>query len=230
MEIPTIMTAYTTVIPVINIPMTSILTQLRWGRIVISLLWSTWFTFPIWFQDDIYLLREPIVPNRLSRPTTRRQLSDNEQQIREVWVREKNISFGRLFSKRKFTFQITTTTTTSATTNYRQIEPAIQQILRTIESMRIDLQRINSRIDVVERSMNEVKNHQLRKKVGVNVDINVLNSSTITIAKHSKLKIMALKYPRWWPFSDISPNWFFILILWPFLARQLARMLQRKTK
>lgn len=127
-----------------------------------------------------------------------------------------------------FPIQITTTTATSP--NYRQIEPAIQQILRTIESMRNDLQQINSRIDIVERSMTEVKNHQLRKKVGVNVDIKVLNTTTITIAKHSKLKIMALRYPRWWPFTDISPNWFFVLILWPFLARQLTRMLQRKTK
>lgn len=93
-----------------------------------------------------------------------------------------------------------------------------------------DLQRINSRIDIVERSMTEVKNHQLRKKVGVHVDINVLNTTTITIAKHSKLKIMALKYPNWWPFNDISPNWFFILIIWPFLARQLAQMLRKKTK
>lgn len=121
-------------------------------------------------------------------------------------------------------------TTTSTSTNYKQIEPAIQQILRTVESMRNDLQRINSRIDIVERSMTDVKNHQLRKKVGVNVDIKVLNTTTITIAKHSKLKIMALRYPGWWPFSDISPNWFFVLILWPFLARQLARMLQRKSK
>lgn len=114
--------------------------------------------------------------------------------------------------------------------NSKSIEPAVQQILRTIESMRIDLQRINSRIDNVERSMNDVKNHQLKKKVGVNVEINVLNSTITTIAKHSKLKIMTLRYPPWWPFSDISPNWFILLIVWPFVGRQLARMLDRKSK
>ncbi len=142
----------------------------------------------------------------------------------------KIISFRFSSSKLEFPIPQITTTANTTPTNYQQIEPAIQQILRTIESMRTDLQRINSRIDIVERSMTDVKNHQLRKKVGVNVDINVLNSTTITIAKRSTLKIMALRYPRWWPFSDISPNWFFILILWPLLARQLARLLQRKNR
>ncbi|XP_037051026.1 acyl-CoA-binding domain-containing protein 5-like [Bradysia coprophila] len=132
-------------------------------------------------EDDVYLLREPIIQNRIPRPTTRRPYI--EPQIREI-----------------------TTTTTTASINSKPIEPVIHQILRTIESMRIDLQRINSRIDNVERSMTDVKNHQLRKK------------------------IMTLRYPRWWPFADISPNWFFVLILWPFVARQLARMLQRKSK
>lgn len=96
--------------------------------------------------------------------------------------------------------------------------------------MRNDLQQINSRIDIVERSMTEVKNHQLRKKVGVHVDIKVLNNTTITIAKHSKLKIMALRYPNWWPFTDISPNWFILMILWPFLVRRLVQMLQKRSK
>lgn len=133
-------------------------------------------------EDDVYLLREPIIHNRVGRSSTRRPYMDVEP-IRQI-----------------------TTTTASTSINSRSIEPAIQQILRTIESMHVDLQRINGRIDNVERSMADVKNHQLRKK------------------------IMTLRYPRWWPFSEISPNWFLILVMWPFVARQLARMLQRKSK
>ncbi|KAJ6641449.1 Acyl-CoA-binding domain-containing protein 5 [Pseudolycoriella hygida] len=155
-------------------------------------------------EDDIYSLREPFVQDHTSRATTRRPIENNPQ-VREI-----------------------TSTSNSTTNNYKQIEPTIQQILRTVENMRSDLHRINSRIDVVERLMADVKNYQLKKKVGVNVDINILNSTTVTKAKYSKLKIMSLRYPRWWPFCDISPIWFFVLILWPFMARQMARMLQRK--
>lgn len=42
---------------------------------------------------------------------------------------------------------------------------ALNQILQTIERMRVDLEQINQRITIVERSLTEVKNHQLRKKV-----------------------------------------------------------------
>lgn len=174
------------------------------------------------------MLREPISHNGIGRSSTRRPYINIEPQIREV-SENGYVFLSHFYITRKNFLQITTTTT-STSINAKAIEPAINQILRTIESMHIDLQRINSRIDNVERSMADVKNHQLRKKVGVNVDINVLNSTTITIAKRSKLKITTLRYPRWWPFSEISPNWFLLLVMWPFLARQLARMLQRKSK
>lgn len=36
------------------------------------------------------------------------------------------------------------------------------------------------------------------------------------------------KYPQWWPFKDISPTWFVILILWPFIVQRLGTVLQRK--
>lgn len=108
------------------------------------------------------------------------------------------------------------------------LEQAVNQMLRTVESMRVDLQQINNRINIVERSLGEVKNHQLRKKVVVKINIDILNYSSKYTSKKSK--ITELKYPKWWPFSEISPNWFILLIVWPFVARRLVNLMQRKRR
>lgn len=92
--------------------------------------------------------------------------------------------------------------------------------------MRNDVQQINTRINILERSLTEVKNHQLRKKVNIHIDINVLNYTTKTSMKQSK--IMELKYPKWWPFAEISPTWFIFMIVWPFLAQRMMNTVQRK--
>lgn len=109
------------------------------------------------------------------------------------------------------------------------VEPAINQVLRTVESMRVDLQQINNRINIVERSLSEVKAHQLRRKVvNVNIFVNVLNY--ISKYHSKKSKITELKYPSWWPFSEISPNWFILLIVWPFVARRLVDMMSSRRR
>lgn len=126
-------------------------------------------------EDDTYLINEPMT--RISRPTTRR-------------------SFGNIVP------QGLVTTSASCSTNYQQIEPAINQILRTIELMNNDLQQINRRIDIVERLMTTMDKYQ---------------------------NPMA-RYPRWWPFTDISPKWFIFMLLWPFLAKRLGKMLQKKSQ
>jgi len=89
--------------------------------------------------------------------------------------------------------------TSSIPTQNQQIEPAINQILRTVELMRKDLQEVNRRIEIVERSMVSLDN----------------------------LKPM-VRYPRWWPFTNISPTWFIFMLLWPFLAQRLGKMLRKK--
>lgn len=122
-------------------------------------------------DDDTYLHNEP-VQTRLSRSTTRRSFGELDHQVKGI---------------------------TSTSTNYQQIEPAINQILRTIECMNNDLQQINRRIDIVERLMTTIDTNQAR-------------------------------YPRWWPFTDISPNWFVFMLLWPFLAQRLGKMLQKKSQ
>jgi len=122
-------------------------------------------------EDDSYLVSEPVLQARLSRSSTRRS-TEFDQHNRGLPL---------------------------TSVSYQPIEPAINQILRTIESMRNDLQQINHRMNIIERSMT------------------ALDQPTV------------LRYPRWWPFTNISPNWFIFLILWPFLAQRLAKILRKKS-
>lgn len=51
--------------------------------------------------------------------------------------------------------------------NNADLNASINQLLKSVETMRGDVQQINTRINILERSLTEVKNHQLRKKVSV---------------------------------------------------------------
>lgn len=124
-------------------------------------------------DDDSYIISEPSV--RISRPQTRRYVQP--------------IKVG---SDQTDTFQ---------SKSYQEIEPAINQILRTVELMNKDLQQINRRIDTIEQLLATVESNQL-----------------MTIAR----------YPRWWPFTDISPRWFIFMLLWPLVANRLGRVLWKK--
>lgn len=92
--------------------------------------------------------------------------------------------------------------------------------------MRSDLQQINSRINLLERSVADVRNQQLRKKVNISIEINELNVNTESFI--NKSKIMELKHPKWWPFTEISPAWFAFMIVWPFVAQRIMLAIQRK--
>lgn len=102
----------------------------------------------------------------------------------------------------------------------------MNQLLKVVETMRNDVQQINTRINLLERSLTEVKNQQLRKKVTINIDINVLNYTTKRSMKQSK--ILELKYPKWWPFAEISPTWFIFMVVWPFVAYRVMNTMQRR--
>lgn len=104
--------------------------------------------------------------------------------------------------------------------------PAVNQLLKIVDTMRTDVHQINSRINLLERSLTDVKNDQLRKKVTINIDITVLNYTTKTYMNQSK--IVGLKYPNWWPFAEISPTWFILMLVWPFVAQRLINAMQRK--
>lgn len=124
-------------------------------------------------DDDSYLISEPI---RMSRPQTRR------------YVQQATVNMDH--------------TDTFHSKNSQQIEPAINQILRTVELLNNDLQQINRRIDTIERLMATMENYQLKTMV---------------------------RYPRWWPFTDISPKWFIFMLLWPLLANRLGKVLRKRS-
>lgn len=123
-------------------------------------------------DDDADLIIEPFPATRMSRPTTRRG----------------------------FTQQALPNAELNLPTSYQHIEPAINQILRTVELMNNDLQQMNRRMDAVERLMETMEHYR-----------------------------MAARYPRWWPFTDISPKWFLFMLLWPYAAHRLAMMLRKKS-
>ncbi|XP_055912019.1 acyl-CoA-binding domain-containing protein 5 isoform X2 [Eupeodes corollae] len=78
----------------------------------------------------------------------------------------------------------------------------LEQIQSTVRRMSADFAAINQRMTAVEKNLSDVS---------------------------SVLKKMRLqRKPEWWPFQDISPQWFVFLILWPFLANRLSRMMQRR--
>lgn len=107
-----------------------------------------------------------------------------------------------------------------------ELTPAIHHLIQSVEHMRHDVQHINARINQLEHSLTEVKNHQLKKKVNTNININVLNYTNKSSMCQSK--IMELKHPQWWPFTEISPTWFAFMIVWPFLAQRLMNRIQRQ--
>lgn len=91
--------------------------------------------------------------------------------------------------------------------NESQLEITTSQILKIVQKMNSDIATVNQRINALEKQLTEVasKSNQQNRKLA-----------------HVR------KYPQWWPFKDISPTWFVILILWPFIVQRLGTVLQRK--
>lgn len=122
----------------------------------------------------------------------------------------------------------TNTLTAMNGTGQHNVAPINQQLVKLVEGMRTDLQQINSRINLLERSLADVRNQQLRKKVKINIEISVLNFNTKSSL--NKSKILELKYPKWWPFAEISPAWFAFMIVWPFVALRIMQTIQTRKK
>lgn len=49
--------------------------------------------------------------------------------------------------------------------NASDVLVTINELVKSVETMRTDMQHIHSRINLIERSLSEVKNQELRKKV-----------------------------------------------------------------
>nr|XP_016945788.1 acyl-CoA-binding domain-containing protein 5 [Drosophila suzukii]XP_016945789.1 acyl-CoA-binding domain-containing protein 5 [Drosophila suzukii] len=83
----------------------------------------------------------------------------------------------------------------------------LRQIQAAISRMNSDVGAVQQRVRSLEQSLNELRSGQKGTAKG-------------TMTAQSRT------LPAWWPFRNISPLWFAVLILWPFLVRRFARMLQ----
>ncbi|XP_017047402.1 acyl-CoA-binding domain-containing protein 5 [Drosophila ficusphila] len=81
----------------------------------------------------------------------------------------------------------------------------LQQIQAAITRMNSDVGAVQQRVRSLEQSVNELRAGQ-------------------KAAKGAAAQQRSL--PAWWPFRNISPLWFAVLVLWPFLVRRFARILQ----
>lgn len=81
------------------------------------------------------------------------------------------------------------------------------QLNRTVERMNTDVSAIVHRVNSYEQSIQEL------------IKSNRINE--IALKQYQKQR------PIWWPFEDISPNWFVFMIIWPFIAQRLAVLLNR---
>lgn len=83
----------------------------------------------------------------------------------------------------------------------------LRQIQNTVTSMNSDMAAVQQRVRSMEQSLLELRNAQKLQ------------------AKNGRQQ-----QPAWWPFKDISPIWFAVLVLWPFVVRRLARLVESKRR
>lgn len=57
---------------------------------------------------------------------------------------------------------------------------SINQLLKSVETMRTDLHQVHLRINLLERSLADLRNQHLRKKVNINIEMNVSSFNTKT--------------------------------------------------
>jgi len=81
----------------------------------------------------------------------------------------------------------------------------IHQVYNIVQRMNADLTNVNQRMSTLERHVTELRNLQANQK----------------LKQHRR-------YPHWWPFTDISPIWFVILVLWPFIVKRIGGALQKR--
>ncbi|XP_062121395.1 acyl-CoA-binding domain-containing protein 5 [Drosophila sulfurigaster albostrigata] len=81
----------------------------------------------------------------------------------------------------------------------------LRQIQSTIASMNNDMAAVQQRVRGMEQTLLE-----LRK------------ATSATSSRRQQ--------PAWWPFKNISPLWFAVLVLWPFLVRRVARLVESKRR
>lgn len=88
----------------------------------------------------------------------------------------------------------------------------LKQVQATVLRMNADVSSVNQRVFDLERTIRELKNAAKKQKI----------NASFSNVKH--------KYSQWWPFTDISPLWFVLLIIWPFFVRRLGKVLANPSK
>ncbi|XP_030381219.1 acyl-CoA-binding domain-containing protein 5 [Scaptodrosophila lebanonensis] len=86
----------------------------------------------------------------------------------------------------------------------------LRQIQNAVQCMNTDMSAVQQRVVAVEQSLLELRQLQSRK-----------NATSTGVDR---------RQPAWWPFRDISPLWFALLVLWPFLVRRFGRLLNSTTR
>uniref|UniRef100_A0A1B0CRI7 ACB domain-containing protein n=1 Tax=Lutzomyia longipalpis TaxID=7200 RepID=A0A1B0CRI7_LUTLO len=89
----------------------------------------------------------------------------------------------------------------ASTTLNEEFLEVLNLLNSTVDRMSVDLQQVTNRINIMERSLLEVRYMQA-----------------------SRIR----QYPSWWPFEDISPKWFFFLVIWPFVAQKMAHIINNR--
>ncbi|KAI9585218.1 acyl-CoA-binding domain-containing protein 5 [Glossina fuscipes] len=89
----------------------------------------------------------------------------------------------------------------------------LKQVQLTVAKMNSDIAAVNQRLIDLEKSV--IKIHH------------ILGKSQSFLANNSSSIIHRSKHPNWWPFLNISPAWFILLILWPFVIKRGAQLLSR---
>ncbi|XP_067621045.1 acyl-CoA-binding domain-containing protein 5 [Eurosta solidaginis] len=82
----------------------------------------------------------------------------------------------------------------------------LKQIQTTVMRMNTDMATVNQRISNMEKVVNDVRTSVASQKSG-----------------KGNGRGGGRAYSSWWPFEDISPLWFALLLLWPFVVGRLSR-------
>lgn len=88
----------------------------------------------------------------------------------------------------------------------------LKQVQATVSRMNSDISSVNQRIFDLEKTVRDLQMAVTSSKIN---------------ATHKSLVQRKSNQPTWWPFKDISPAWFVLLVLWPFIAKRLGKMLSK---
>lgn len=97
----------------------------------------------------------------------------------------------------------------------------LSQLSVTVERINMDVQQVMARMMAVERTLNEElakvnkRDEWMMKLIRTN-GICLLQSRNGVANRRANRR-----YPNWWPFQDMSPNWVIFMIIWPFVAHKL---------